>query len=395
MRVVVVDTYYPPFLRAHYRERRGLDASSFAEQHSSLMERRFGTSDAYSHAFAGLGHDAFELIANCVPLQAAWLREHDRTRDARILAAVPRSDRLGRLLGRVSGLMHRVLLAQLDELDPDVVYLQDIRFHTPTQVRELRGSRRLVVGQTASRAPSPDHLAELDLVLTSFPHYVRRFREAGARAAYLRLGFDERVLDGLRPVRDVAPLVFVGGLDRRVHPEGVRLLEQVCAALPDSTSVYGYGVDSLPRDSRIRGCYRGEAWGTEMYDVLAGGRLALNRHIAAAEGHANNMRLFEASGVGTAVLTEAAPNLPDLFEAGVEVAVYETGEDVASLAARLLADEQRLAGIAAAGQRRTLGEHTLAARVRELVPLIEDLLRQGQSRRSSSNSSTKSRMPRT
>jgi hypothetical protein len=47
--------------------------------------------------------------------------------------------------------------------------------------------------------------------------------------------------------------------------------------------------------------------------------VALNRHIAAAEGHANNMRLYEATGVGTCLLTDRGSNLGELFEVGREV----------------------------------------------------------------------------
>lgn len=370
MRIAVLDTYYPPFLRAHYDERPALHSAAYAVQHDELMRRAFGTSDAYSHNLRLLGHDAIELVVNCVPLQAAWLEESGRSAFAGVLRRLPRGDRAGRLVGRVSGLLHRVALEQVRAFAPDVVYLQDIRFHTPKQIRELRGPR-LVVGQTASRTPSREHILALDLVLTSFPHYVDRFRALGGRAELFRLGFDERVLALLKPRAGCAPVVFVGGLDRRVHPGGVELVEQVCRELGDLVDVYGYGVGSLPGDSAIHARYRGEAWGREMYDVLAGARIVLNRHIGAAEGFANNMRLYETTGVGTALLTECAPNLADLFEPGVEVAVYGGRSDAPSLLQELLADGPRLRALAEAGQRRTLGEHTFAARMGELVDVLE------------------------
>ena len=36
-----------------------------------------------------------------------------------------------------------------------------------------------------------------------------------------------------------------------------------------------------------------------MYRVLRQSKIALNRHSDVAEDHANNMRLYEATGVGT------------------------------------------------------------------------------------------------
>src|SRR6476659_3525162 len=76
MRVLIFDTYYPAFLRAHYDERPGLAERPYAEQLQSLLGRFFGTSDAYSHHLRLLGHEAWEVIPNCAPLQHAWMREH-------------------------------------------------------------------------------------------------------------------------------------------------------------------------------------------------------------------------------------------------------------------------------------------------------------------------------
>ena len=64
-----------------------------------------------------------------------------------------------------------------------------------------------------------------------------------------------------------------------------------------------------------------------MYRVLRDSRIAINRHIDAAEGYSNNMRLFEATGVGTLLMTEASHNLDSLFIPGDEVVAYEGVDD--------------------------------------------------------------------
>ena len=124
-----------------------------------------------------------------------------------------------------------------------------------------------------------------------------------------------------------------------MHGEGVRLLEQAAAALDADVAIYGYGASRLAKTSPLRDRYRGEAWGLDMYRVLAGARIALNRHIAAAEGYANNMRLYEATGVGAALLTDAGRNLGELFEPGVEVATYRDPDGLVAAARSLLEDE--------------------------------------------------------
>jgi spore maturation protein CgeB len=111
-----------------------------------------------------------------------------------------------------------------------------------------------------------------------------------------------------------------------------------------------------------------------MYGVLARSRIVLNRHIEAAEGHANNMRLYEATGTGSMLLTERAANLPELFEVGREVAVYEDEDDLLEKLAHYLEGEDERVAIAAAGQARTLRDHTYARRSTRLSELLESRL---------------------
>lgn len=373
LRVLVLDTYYTRFLRAHYAARPELREAPFEQQHVQLMARSFGTSDAYSHNLRLLGHEAAEVVVNCVPSQARWAVEHGQRSTVAFLE--PLLARGGRPAARLTGTLHRITLAQVAAYAPDVVYVQDMRFHTTRQIRELAGHSRLVVGQLASSTPSLTHLRAFDLITTSFPHFVPRFRRAGVAAEYLRIGFDERVLERLptgEPPR--ADVVFVGGLDPRVHGEGVRLLEQAAAALDADVAIYGYGASRLAKTSPLRDCYRGEVWGLDMYRVLAGARIALNRHIAAAEGYANNMRLYEATGVGTALLTDAGRNLGELFEPGVEVATYHDPNGLVAAARSLLEDEGRRAAVATAGQAKTLGCHTYTRRMAELAAILEERL---------------------
>ena len=109
-----------------------------------------------------------------------------------------------------------------------------------------------------------------------------------------------------------------------------------------------------------------------MYGILASSKITLNRHGAIAEGQANNMRLFEATGAGAALLTESAWNLEELFEPGLEVVTYEDEDDLVEKANRLLADDDERLGVATAGQRRTLSQHTYRERMAELSAMLEE-----------------------
>src|SRR5437763_6508137 len=120
MRVLVVDTYYPAFLAAHYGEESALAERSYTEQHAALMARHFGTGDAYARELRALGHEAWTIVANCEPLQLAWACEEGAVRGTRLRARLP--TRLG--IAARDALTGEILDAQVRALDPEIVYLQ-------------------------------------------------------------------------------------------------------------------------------------------------------------------------------------------------------------------------------------------------------------------------------
>lgn len=112
-----------------------------------------------------------------------------------------------------------------------------------------------------------------------------------------------------------------------------------------------------------------------MYRTLARSRITLNRHIDVAENYANNMRLYEATGVGTLLLTDRKDNLGELFEIGKEVLAYSSKEEAAEMIHYYLAHPDEAQEIARAGQKRTLSEHTYRHRMEELVPILQRYLK--------------------
>jgi spore maturation protein CgeB len=355
MRVLIVDTCYPAFLDAHYRAHPGLEELGYDEQWSSLMQTFFGTADSYSHFLGEIGHDAHELVVNADPLQRAWAREHGRRRRKGLRAMVRR------------GPQPELVLAQAEAYAPDVVYVQNLSVFSPDVLRALKARSRLLAGQIASELPAASQLEPFDVILTSFPHFVERFGALGVAGEYLRIGFDPRVLDRVERRTDHGA-VFAGSLGRLQHDRGNAVL--ATAAERTSIDFWGRGYDDWPPDSPVRRRYHGEAWGLDMYRVLAAARISLNRHIDVADGYANNMRLYESTGVGTLLLTDVKRNLPELFDVGKEVVSYESPDDLVEKIEYYLAHDDERREVAAAGQRRTLAEHTYAHRMRELVGIL-------------------------
>ena len=352
--ICFVGTCYGAFLTHHYQAHPDLLQADYQTQLQALLQSGFGDADFYSRGMAAAGWRAWDLVANCYPIQNAWAREHGISADPA-----------------------QILLQQIKHLQPDVVYIQDLSLATAEFLRQLRPLTRLVAGQIASPLPLAADLSGIDVMVSSFPHFVERFRAAGRCAYYQPLAFDPRMLERLGPRNPSIPFSFVGGISLH-HARGTQLIADIAART--DLQVWGYGAEHLPADSLLRQRHRGEAWGAEMFRLLRSSQLTLNRHIDTAERFANNMRLFEATGTGALLVTDYKDNLADLFNIGEEVIAYRSAEECAELVGYFLAHRDEAEEIALAGQRRTLKDHSYERRMAQTAEYLEHHLRRPQAR---------------
>ncbi len=373
MRIAIVDNYYRRFLAQHYADHPSLASESFEQQKQSLIEARFGTSDFYSKHLTDLGCEVVDLIPNCRELQVSWAREHGIW-----VSPFPVPHRFyrvpvaGNILAVLPGFLS-IAKAQIRALKPDVLFCHDLTFFPAQALRELKQDVRLIVGQIASPLPPVSFLSGFDLIFTSFPHFVPRLEALGIASRYLKLAFEPGIADAFHGVERDIPVSFVGGMGHG-HRQAIPLLEHLARHTP--IRFFGYGASELPATSPIREKYQGEAWALDMYKVLARSRMTINRHIAVAENHANNMRMYEATGMGAMLLTDQKDDLAEMFEPGREVETYRDRDEAVEKINALLSDGARLDSIAAAGHARTLRDHTFKDRMREILAVLNERLRQ-------------------
>lgn len=345
-----INTYYGAFLNNHYSTHPSLAHKSYAEQKASLQATCFGDSDFYSTGLKRAGWGADDLIVNCQPLQETWARENG--------------------IGRM-GLVE-IATEQIRRQSPDVVYLQDLNLATAEFIDAIRPHTGLIVGQIASPVPAHTNLKALDIIFSSFPHFVEQFRAMGITAYYQPLAFEPRILQLLPGPERPYPATFVGGISPH-HGKGLETLQKIAELVP--LDCWGYGAESLQPDSPLRARHHGEAWGLDMFAVLRKSALTLNRHIDVAEDYANNMRLFEATGCGALLITDYKDNLNDLFEIGREIVAYRSPEECAALITYYRAHPSEADAIARAGQQRTLRDHSYAKRLEQTAEILERHLR--------------------
>ena len=211
----------------------------------------------------------------------------------------------------------RLLIEQVQRNKPDVLLIQTLYTFDNDQLRELKRHAGMLVGEQAVM-PIADHIDYriYDLVVSSFPPIVNSMRARGVRAELNRLAFDPRV-DHLIPEmkRDI-PLSFVG---QRIpmHSSRLVLLEAVAEKVP-TIEVHGNLTITVRPNSPLCGHIHPPLWGKDMYRLLRRSQITLNHH-GDVLPYANNMRMYEATGMGCLLVTDYKSNLDEMFEPEKEV----------------------------------------------------------------------------
>ena len=370
--IVLVDPYYHGLLRTHGLSGPPAENTTYDETRVRAGDIGFGTSAALARALRARGWEAEIIVPNAFALQSLWAQEHGKpprwSRGWQYGNHLARLPLVGGVLGSLPHI-HGTLFDQVRELRPDVLYVQDLNLVPPALVRRLRGHVGLLVGEHASPPPPRAFFAGYDLIVSALPPLVDRLRAWGIAAEWVPLGFDARWTNTTPASQRPIDAIFVGSFSH-LQPSTAPLLRAVAQQVP-GLRIHGQADERVLEEYGLVDHYRGPAWGGDMFELLGRSKLVINRHGAIAGGFAVNMRMYEATGSGAGLVTEARKNLADLFEPHVEVAAYDSVERAAEIAAELIRDPPRLDALAAAGQARTLRDHTYDRRAEQLDEMFE------------------------
>lgn len=380
IKILKASSYYRDALGWFYRRHPGLEQQSYAVQHAALMAERLAWSDSWKHYLEKLDVGSVdEVVVNAEHLQKRWAQEH------------------GLVYGEQSW-MRDILAAQLAHSRPDVLFA-----HAP-EVALACGEylphsvpRPFVIGYDGVARHDRRLVDNCDLILTCLRRTETFYQGAGVPAMYLPYGFDRRWADGIAQCRAPAvDLSFIGSLQVRIgHQERACLLDYVARTLPlrvwlsmvpDDRKLirifmsflrHGEFKDALSfpvtalAGRRLRGINQGELFGLAMLAQLGASRVTLNAHIFAAGSEAVNIRLFEATGVGTCLLTDWKPGLQDVFEPDHEVVAYRSRGEAVEKARYLLENEGVRSAIARRGQERTWRHYNLEGGIGRVVDYLK------------------------
>jgi spore maturation protein CgeB len=382
MRFALLNTDYQGFVDWLYTDTPGLADRSYRAQFDARLATYFAEGDAHSAALREMGHESSDFFVNNVRLQRAWALEH-RLPSARVLSpggprrfmsAVPW---LGQHRGALQdAAMLDVLAAQLEDLRPEIVIDFAAAGLPGGWLRQVVPEAMIVGFAEPPSLTTGTVFDEFDLVLAPSERMLEIVERQGAKGALVRFGFDDRVLRALPPdAIDIPPISFVGSLSP-LHSARLTLIETLCAHFGEQVGVWGI-LDNVSRQSPVRPCYHGPAFGLGAYRIMRSSAVTINVHSDVEPIDADNMRLFEATGVGACLVTDRRANLAAIFEPGREVLDFGDSKEAVSLIHALLADEPRRRAVGQAGQKRTLRDHTYAVRSHEILSAINSASARG------------------
>lgn len=379
-RLLEIATTYDAYLDFFYEKNRNVDAFSYEELYSLFTEDCFAESDFIHRYLREIGIESKVVFYNNLKLQRKWKEEFADLEP------------------------FEIVVNQIRDYEPDVIYISDIAILSREQLLEIKnyaGSKKVkLVGFCFFLLTDKNVMGVIDLfdqVYTGAQHYVDAYREKCVDAKLLRHAFDSSVYERCASECRKKEVVFLGNvfLGKDVHSNRLDMLK----ALIDSGvpySFYGgiYGAENngsvLRRIKNIiypskeqrllylikngnRQNHYPNIFGIDYYRILSEKLICVNCHIAAIGQGAGNMRMFEATGMGTCLLTDAKDENAALFEIDKEIVTYSNMEEFRDKVKWLIENPDRAAQIAKAGQEKTFRVHSYRNKALTLNEHLQEL----------------------
>jgi len=386
---------YGGYLDSFYKKNSGAGSLEFRELYSALMNDSTEFVVSYANNLNKLGFDTNCVIANDMNLQRKWVENSGIRKVAK----------------------NEIIFEQIKAYKPDILWIDDFRQVDKNLISRIRSeisSVKLVIAYFCStcNAELIEKLKYVDFTFTCTPGLKEELEKAGLKCYHIYHGFDVGILSRLggTNVLNKTDFVFSGSLfqGKGMHNERIDSIQRIINAgsglsiylnlessfkirarqsvyllnrfltflrlefLKNYFPVLEYGNQSVINypDIIIKNNHP-PLFGIDMYRLLYSSKLVLNIHGGAAGEYSGNMRMFEATGVGTCLLTENRSNLKELFDPDNEVVSYESIDDCIEKAKWLLSNENARKEIAEAGQKKTLKYHKVEDRCIQIIDIIK------------------------
>lgn len=401
-RFVRVTDLYKEYIKQYYTVFPDVAYKPFSDQYQHIMNDSQDVASSLSKKMQMLGVDALIIFSNAIGLQEQWKKEHNCSLSGQAL-----------------------ILEQLSVLKPDVVWLDDMRLITQQWIANLRKrvpTIKMVTGHVCAPYSSENikNLQGLDFLFTCTPCLRKEFSQFGINTHLLYHSFDSDILkkttiDNYYPENDLlfTGSLYTGGGFHKTRIEYIdnilennlpikiygsieqtsKILKKMAAftiisrlkgigsgrllkKMPLLSRFESYGDTPVKLYSRkLKSNLHPPVFGLDQFKLLSKSKICFNIHGEIAKGCAGNLRLFEATGVGSCLITDWKKNITDLFDPENEIVTYKSPEECIERMKWLLENPLETKRIAMAGQKRTLRDHTSENRAKQIHETIQENFR--------------------
>ncbi|GJL81765.1 MAG: hypothetical protein DHS20C01_13990 [marine bacterium B5-7] len=355
MKLIKIDTIHPKqYLQkilSTWQDEVG--SLKYKEYHDRLIKLRVNNSDFYTHNLKELGWDASEYFLN----DEVYEQKVASELYGPLCSAFKLKNRLFNRSNQWRRSWKLQIYHDLIELEkPDVLF---IREHSglPSNFWRQFKNNCLLVSQISALMPRDWSPLDYDAIYTDIPTYRDFFQSNNIKVFTNLNGFDRRVLNEVSDEGKVCDISFVGGLKSRSFSKRLSLMKAV--ASDDSFSFRWWGYRDNDLEEPLLGKWGGIIGGLEMYQAYKNSKIVLNDYIDVAGGVGVNMRIFEAVGIGSFLLTRMADNLYDIFPKDV-IATFVDERDCIDKIKYYLGNEREREEMAKEAQRIVLETRSYA-----------------------------------
>jgi spore maturation protein CgeB len=350
------------------------DSLSFQENETNFYSHCFSWADFWIEPMARRGIHFWQITSNHEQLQRIWAREF-LTKNA---FSDPKA----------------IVAAQVSRFKPDILFMDTYDELLLDSLRTACKSIKMVATWTGSAVAPKNWIKKVDVTLSCAPEVVEKLRLMGHKAEHLDHMFAPKVLEAIkgRQLMRREKATFIGQLlpGSEFHRARINL---VSSLIPLGLKVFSPPWSSRTHLNffrsklsyrstdvtwtdymRLQYARRPGCFGLDMYTTLANSDVTINVHADSSPKFASNMRLYEATGVGTCLLTDWKDNITNLFEPDHEVVTYRTAEECKEKLNFLLANPRAREQIAKNGQKRCLAEHNIDRRTDKMLEIFRKYL---------------------
>lgn len=356
LRVMQVDDFYPGYLDKFYENHPGIGGKSSLEQAEALLKDGFSA----IHTIAPyLDQDKFEtswLVAQALPLQRAWAMENGLP----FPSGKPDWQR-------------EMVRQRIEEFRPDALYLGDPDVYDAKFIAGLKHRPKLILGWKAADMWFDTDLHGYDIILSGLPKLLEFALARGAKKGLLfKPGMPQWLADAVAGAPKTVDVCFAGSISAMQHGRRLEMLDAIAQAAGKNGFSLNLHLNCKPAlvTTAMRPFTRPPVFGLAMHKALASAKIVVddraNHGVLMPDGRKRidlggedtiNMRLFEATGSGSLLLTENIRGVNKYFVPGKEIDTWNNHQDLVDKILYWLDNPEKLEDTARAGKLRCLNDH--------------------------------------